>query len=187
MTHTATADDNVTDQILAEVDRLKRRARRMTRCEADADDLVQETVLRAFRARSRFEEGTSMTAWTSTIMRRVVLTDAMRAKRRATRNDTDAGEPLERAPDLSWDNAGGVPTYANLVERLEDRVKHALDLLPEYCKAPFLFSVVGDLSCAEIAARLRIPKGTVMSRIHRARERMKSRLVYGGQAGASAA
>jgi len=173
-------DDRITDLILAEEESMRRRARRMTRCEADADDLVQETVLRAFRARDRFMPGSSMSAWTSTIMRRVVLTDAMRAKRRATRNDTDAGEPLERAPDTTFERADAPPTYARLVERLDDRVKRALDQVPEYCRTPFLLSVVGELSCAEIASRLGVPEGTVMSRIHRARERMKCRLVYAG-------
>jgi predicted RNA polymerase sigma factor len=58
-------------------------------------------------------------------------------------------------------------------------VKAAIDRVPEVYRGPFLMSVVEDLSCAEIAERLGVPQGTVMSRVHRARERLKSELIYG--------
>src|SRR5262245_52803943 len=91
----APVHENPTELILGEEGRLKRLARRLTRCQADADDLVQTTLLRAYRARSRFEPGTSIRAWTATILRRVFLTDTARSKRRGLENDTDAGEPLD--------------------------------------------------------------------------------------------
>jgi RNA polymerase sigma-70 factor (ECF subfamily) len=170
----------VTDMILAEELRLRRMARRLVRCESDADDLVQDTLLRAFRARDRFEPGTSVRAWTTTILRRVFLTGVNRGRRRGLANDTDAGAPLDRAAGVAAPTAEDErPALASLFERLDDRVKTALERVPELYRTPFLLSVLDEMSCAEIAARLGVPEGTVMSRIHRAREKLKADLVYG--------
>jgi RNA polymerase sigma-70 factor, ECF subfamily len=171
--------DAVTELLLAEQETLRRLARRLARCEADADDLVQNTLLRAYRARDRFVPGTSIRAWLATILRRVFLTDFQRTKRRGLENDTDADDALERT-------AGSMPpstcersiSQTELLERLDDPVKRALEHVPDVYRVPFLLSLVEDLTCAEIARRLRVPEGTVMSRIHRAREHMKRELVY---------
>jgi RNA polymerase sigma-70 factor (ECF subfamily) len=174
-----TTHDTVTSLILGEEDRLRRLARRLTRCDADADDLVQDTLLRAYRARDRFEPGTSIRAWTATILRRVFLTGVFRTKRRGLETDTDAGEPLDRtagtaAPSMS----DRVPLLHWLLDRLDDPVKHAIEHVPDVYRIPFLLASVEDLTCAEIAERLGVPEGTVMSRIHRARERLKRDLLY---------
>ena len=95
---TAVAQDTV-QLILAEEGSLRRYARRLARCEADADDLVQDTLLRAYQARERFEPGTSVSAWTATILRRVFLTGVARAKRRGIETDTDVGRALATAPE----------------------------------------------------------------------------------------
>ena len=176
------------DLILAEREHLHRVARRLTRCDADADDLVQDTLLRACRACARFQPGTSIRAWTTTILRRVFLTDAIRAKRRGLETDTDAGEPLERtpgSPPVTY--ADNAPTLQALGECLDDSVKRALDRVPEVYRVPFYLAVIEDLTCAEIARRLAVPEGTVMSRIHRARERLKRDLVYDRRASSAAA
>lgn len=173
------SNDLVTDLILAEEPVLRRLARRLTRCDADAEDLVQNTLLRAFRARGRFEPGTSIRAWTATILRRVFLTDVVRAKRRGVETDTDAGDPLERAAgSLAPTSLEETPNFDRLAERLEDPVKRALERVPEVYRVPFLLAIVEDLTCSEIARRLGIPEGTAMSRIHRAREHLKRDLVY---------
>ena len=185
---TARSAPPTVDLILAEQDHLQRVARRLTRCDADADDLVQDTLLRAYRACARFEPGTSIRAWTTTILRRVFLTDAIRSKRRGLETDTDAGEPLDRTsgapPVTTRDHA---PTLDELGERLDDPVKRALERVPEVYRVPFYLAVIEDLTCAEIARRLGVPEGTVMSRIHRARERLKRDLVYDRRAAAAAA
>jgi RNA polymerase sigma-70 factor (ECF subfamily) len=171
--------DQTVDLILAEEDRLRRVARRLTRCAADADDLVQDTLMRAFRARNRFEPGTSIRAWTTTILRRVLLTDVMRSRRRKLATDTDAGSPLDRAPGAAAPSScERTTTIEALSERLEDPVKRALERVPEVYRTPFLLAIVEELTCAEIATRLDVPVGTVMSRIHRARETMKRDLVH---------
>lgn len=173
-----TADTTV-DLILAEEEHLRRVARRLARCEADIDDLVQDTLLRAYRARDRFQPGTSIRAWTTTILRRVFLTGAIRTKRRGLETDTDAGEPLGRTAGPSPSSMlEHTPTLVSMAEGLDDTVKRALDRVPEIYRVPFYLSVIEDLTCSEIARRLGVPEGTVMSRIHRARERLKRDLVY---------
>jgi RNA polymerase sigma-70 factor (ECF subfamily) len=170
--------DQTVRLILAEESRLRRVATRLTRCAADADDLVQDTLMRAFRARRRFQPGTSIRAWTTTILRRVFLTDTLRAKRRRLETDTDAGEPLERTPGTTSPTSRDTTlTLEALSERLEDPIKRALDRVPDVYRTPFLMSIVESLTCAEIARRLGVPDGTVMSRIHRARESMKRDLL----------
>lgn len=171
--------EGVTDLILAEEEYLRRLARRLTRCEADADDLVQSTLLRAYRARENFQPGTSIRAWTATILRRVFLTDVIQSRRRRIENDTDAGELLDRSPGSPWSSIDAHPSIQRLLEGVDDDVKRAIERVPREFLVPFLLSVVEDLSCAEIAARLGVPEGTVMSRIYRARERVKRDLVYG--------
>jgi RNA polymerase sigma-70 factor, ECF subfamily len=162
------------DLILAEEGRLRRVARRFARCEADVDDLVQDTLLRAYKARERFIPGTSIRAWTSTILRRVFLTGALRSKRRQTETDTDAGDPLDEAPGGSMPlKAEFVPEYSQVAETLDDSLKNAIDRVPEVYRKPLLLAAVESLSCGEIAKRLEVPEGTVMSRIHRARQRIK--------------
>jgi RNA polymerase sigma-70 factor (ECF subfamily) len=171
--------DQTVNLILAEETRLRRVAARLTRCAADADDLVQDTLLRAFRARRRFQPGTSIRAWTTTILRRVFLTGALRAKRRRLETDTDSGEPLERVPGaVAPTSRDATLSLEALSERLEDPVKRALDRVPDVYRTPLLMSLVESLTCSEIAERLGVPDGTVMSRIHRARESMKRDLVH---------
>jgi RNA polymerase sigma-70 factor (ECF subfamily) len=162
------------DVILAEEANLKRFARRLVRCESDADDLVQETLLRAFRARDRFLPGTSVRAWTTTILRRVFLTGAIRTRRRGMVTETACGETFEVAEDRSqsWPN-DVEPTLEALISTLDDPFRWALERVPVLYRQAFCMSVIQELSCAEIAAKLRVPKGTAMSRVHRARESLR--------------
>ena len=163
-------------EALVHLDSLYRVALRLTGNPAEADDLVQETMLRAYRARDRFEPGTSIRAWTTTILRRVFLTGAINAKRRGLQNDTDAGRPLDVARSRVQPPSDEPLDVRSLGEELEDAVKQALDRVPEVYRTSFFLSVVRRLSCEEIGEQLRVPAGTVMSRIHRARERLRGDL-----------
>lgn len=175
------------DLILAEEDHLRRVARRLTRCAADADDLVQDALLRAYRARDRFEPGTSIRAWTTTILRRVFLTGAIRNKRRRLENDTDAGAPLDSRPGRSAGiECEQLPRMDVIAESLDEDLKKALDRVPETYRRPFYLAAIEDLTCAEIASILGVPEGTVMSRIHRARQRLKHDLAASAAAKATA-
>lgn len=163
-----------TDKILVEQPFLKRLALRLSRRSSDADDLVQETILRAYNARDRFRTGTSMRAWLATILRRLFLTESIKEQRRRTQTDTDLGAPLveARQPDiLPSDPQAFDPESA--LEHVGDRIHRAFGRLPETYRAPFVLFALDGLSYAEIAGRLRVPIGTVMSRIHRARVRLR--------------
>ena len=172
---------HVTDQILAEQAFLSQLALRLARRKADADDLVQETLLRAYNARDRFQDGTSMRAWLATILRRLFLTGAIKAKRRATQTDTDAGDVIHLSGAVSRDK--GMPlSYEETLEYVDDSRKSALVRLPETYRVPFVMFALEGISYAEIAEQLRIPVGTVMSRIHRARQRLKAGLAESKEA-----
>jgi RNA polymerase sigma-70 factor (ECF subfamily) len=173
--------DVTVELILGEAPNLRGIARRLTRSEPDTEDLVQETLLRAFDARGRFRPGTSVRAWTTTIMRRLFLTGAIRAKRRGLRTETDAGLTLDAsaARDVarSDDRAHDVES---LDDALDDRVKLALGRVPEVYRTAFLLSAVCEMTYEEIGHQLRVPVGTVMSRLHRARRRLQDDLARQG-------
>jgi RNA polymerase sigma-70 factor (ECF subfamily) len=163
-----------TDKILVEQPFLRRLALRLSRRQDTAEDLVQETMLRAYKARDRFETGTSMRAWLATILRRLFLTSAYKDQRRRTETDTDLGEPIGLLSDT-----GEVPefppgvTYDRALDRVPDRVRRAFVRMPDTYRTPFVLFALDGLTYAEIAIRLRVPIGTVMSRIHRARHRLR--------------
>ena len=171
---TTTCCESTVDLILGEQRYLRGVARRLVRCHSDADDLVQDTLLRAFHARDRFRPGTSVRAWTSTILRRVFLTGAKRAKRRGLQTDTDSGGALDAAVDRSTAPCGDeAPNVDAIKDRLDQEVNRALRRIPEIYRTSFLLATVRNLSCREISRELHVPTGTVMSRIHRARVRLR--------------
>lgn len=174
-----------TDRILREESFLRRLARRIVRRDADADDLVQETLLRAYAARDRFRTGSSMRAWLATILRRLFLTASITEQRRRTRPATDVGGgapgasstdevgPLDRIAGPEYDPSR--MAEADFRDHMSDRLHRAYTGLPDTYRQPFILFALDGLSYAEIASRLRIPVGTVMSRIHRARTRLRER------------
>jgi RNA polymerase sigma-70 factor, ECF subfamily len=172
-----TADDTV-GLILAEIPFLRRLATSVVRQAADADDLVQETVFRAFRARDRFRPGSSIRAWLSTILIRASLTAALTRNRRGTCSWTDAGLAVD---DLS-ERGNGEPSgeeacdFASVEQHLDDRLRNALLQLSAHYREPFCLYVLRGLTYQAIARRLGVPVGTVMSRIFRARSRLRTEL-----------
>ncbi len=177
MTMTTTCTDSTVELILGEERHLHNVARRLVRCQSDSDDLVQETMLRAYHARDRFQPGTSVRAWMTTILRRLYLTDAIRAKRRRLQTDTDSGRVIDATIGrTSSSHEDPTPDVQSLGDRLDDAVKQALDRVPEIYRTTLFLSVVRGMSCKEIGAHLRVPCGTVMSRVHRARKRLRSDL-----------
>jgi RNA polymerase sigma-70 factor (ECF subfamily) len=161
------------DVILAEEDYMRRVARRLTRSEADADDLLQETLLRAFRASNRFTPGTNVRAWMATIMRRVFLTQSCRARRHHESSETDVGGGIDQRPQPA--RPLGVDV-GRLREHVTDSMWRALQSVPEHYRVAFLLHTVAELRCDEIGERLGIAEGTAMSRCHRARRRLQELL-----------
>jgi RNA polymerase sigma-70 factor (ECF subfamily) len=180
---TMTGLDSTADLILGEEQHLRIVARRLARCESDADDLVQETLLKAYGARARFRPGTSVRAWTTTILRRCFLGGALRAKRRGLLTDTDAGGPLDVALDRPQSPLAN-PTLDDqaIDEWLDDNVKRALHRVPDVYRTPFVLAAIRDMSYQAIGKTLQVPVGTVMSRIHRARIRLRRDLARHRQA-----
>ena len=158
---------------LASVDSLYRTALRLTRIPADAEDLVQETYLKAFRAADQFEPGTNLRAWLFTILHN---TARNRARDLARESVTVDSELIERAADLS--PAGPVDTPESLLLRdtLAPELQAAIDELPEAFRQAVWLRDVEEFSYAEIADVLNIPPGTVMSRISRGRRMLFDRL-----------
>jgi RNA polymerase sigma-70 factor (ECF subfamily) len=154
-------------EALASLDSLYRAALRLTRVPADAEDLVQETYLKAFRAADSFEPGTNLRAWLFTILHN---TARNRARDRARDTVAVDSEVVERATDFA--PATGRPETPEtllLRETLAPELQAAIDALPEAFRQAVWLRDVEEFSYAEIAKMLQIPIGTVMSRISRGR------------------
>jgi RNA polymerase sigma-70 factor, ECF subfamily len=163
--------------VLPEVDVLLRVARSLTRRAADAEDLVQDTLLRAFQGIDGFD-GAHPRAWLLTIMRNAHI-NRNRRRRPELLDDQDAA--FER---LAATEGLGAETPEGLVvgETFDQVVTDALAALPDRFRAVVTLVDVEGLSYAEAAEALGVPVGTVMSRLHRARARMRQRLVAAGLA-----
>jgi RNA polymerase sigma-70 factor, ECF subfamily len=165
---------------LASVDGLYRTARRLTRSPADAEDLVQETYLKAFRSADRFEPGTNLRAWLYTILHNTARNQVRDRAREAISADPDT---IERAADLVA--AGGAPGLSSpaatpeallLRDVLAPEIQEAIDTMPEAFRQAVWLRDVEGFSYAEIAEMLSVPIGTVMSRISRGRRLLFERL-----------
>src|SRR4030081_894628 len=164
-------------EALGYVDSLYRTAMRLTRHPADAEDLVQETYLKAFRAAHRFEPGTNLRAWLFTILHNAARN---RARDRARDAVTIDSETVERAADVApgagLPAAGDTPESLLLRETLGPDLQAAVDALPDAFRQAVWLRDVEEFSYAEIAEMLSIPVGTWMSRISRGREALFERL-----------
>lgn len=145
--------------IAALVPSLRARATRLTRSRADADDLLQETVLRALRFESTFERGTNLRAWMHQILESVFISGC----RRRVRERSALGR-FAQDPTLS--SASSPEPVLRLVS---DRVDVALRSLPDKFREVVELVDLEDHTYREAADELRIPVGTVMSRLFRAR------------------
>ena len=165
-------------EALASVDSLYRTALRLTRVPADAEDLVQETYLKAFRAADTFEPGTNLRAWLFTILHN---TARNRARDRARDAVTVNSETVDQAADgPTYDGTAPVLTPEALLLRdtLTPELQAAIDELPPSFREAVWLHDVEEFSYAEIASMLNIPAGTVMSRISRGRRMLFDRLQH---------
>jgi RNA polymerase sigma-70 factor (ECF subfamily) len=154
-------------------------ALRMTRNPADAEDLVQETYLRAYRAFDSFQEGTNLKAWLYRILTNTFINQYRAAKRRPEQSDIEDVEDLylyRRLGGLEAAMAGRSPETEVLEGIPDAEVKEALESLPEQFRMAVLLADVEGFAYKEIAEILDIPIGTVMSRLHRGRKQLQKRL-----------
>ena len=161
------------------MDGLYSAAMRMTRNAADAEDLVQETYLKAFNAYERFEAGTNLKAWMYRILTNSYINAYRKKQRRPDESDIDDIEDLYLYRRLGGAESAVLSRSAEdeLLEMFgEDEVKLALEDLPEHYRMPILLADVEGFAYKEIAEILDLPIGTVMSRLHRGRKQLQKRL-----------
>lgn len=156
---------------------LLRTARRLTLSQADAEDLVQDTLMNAYSGFHRFEPGTNLQAWLFRIMHnRWISTHRMKQRR------PDTFSVAEFTDNDMLGSAG----HSAIAERsaedraldlfCDDRIRDAVLTLPEGFRTVLYYADIEGLTYAETAARMDIPLGTVMSRIARSRERLRAAL-----------
>lgn len=167
-------------EAISNIDGLYRTALRLTRAPADAEDLVQETYLKAFRSADRFEPGTNLRAWLYTILHN---TARNRARDRARDAVTVDSETVDQAaegasPYGAFGDLGQPETPESLLlkDALTPDVQTAIDALPDAFRQAVWLRDVEEFSYAEIGEMLGIPPGTVMSRISRGRRMLFERL-----------
>lgn len=154
-------------------------AMRMTRNPADAEDLVQETYLRAYRGFGGFEQGSNLKAWLYRILTNTFINQYRARQRRPDETELDEAEDLYLFRRLSGLEAAQMGRSAEdeLMDWFTDtEVSQALDDLPDNFRVPVLLADVEGFSYKEIAEMLDIPMGTVMSRLHRGRKNLQKAL-----------
>ena len=152
-------------------------ALRMTRNQSDAEDLVQETYLKAFRSYGSFETGTNLKAWLFRILTNTFINTYRAKQRRPQESDLGSVEDLflyKRLPSLAGLSESAEEQLLDLFPAAE--VREAIENLPETFLLPMLLNDVEGFSYKEVAEILDIPIGTVMSRLHRGRKTMHEAL-----------
>jgi len=173
------ADANFERDSLSHLDALYNFALYLTRHPSEADDLVQETYLRAFRGFSGFQEGTNLKAW----LYRILTNSFINTYRKKQREPKTAEGPDDIDEWYLFDRLGSRSTERSAEEDVLDRipdadVKAALESLSENFRLAVLLADVEGFSYKEIAEIMDVPIGTVMSRLHRGRKALEKAL-YG--------
>lgn len=164
-------------EVLPHLDAMHRTALRLTRSPADADDLVQDAVIKAYRFFDSYEAGTNVRAWLLKILTNVFFSKYRRTTLEGNVQTLAATDPVADG----WMSAASMgPTRdpERLVERplLEASVAKVLEELPEDFRTVLVLSDVEGLTYREVAEAMGSPMGTVMSRLHRARRAVAQKL-----------
>lgn len=174
-----TAQDDFTKDAMQFAPQLFSTAMRMTRNKSDAEDLVQETFIKAWRSFHTFQTGTNLRAWLYRIMTNTFINKYNSKQRKPTETELDEVEELylyKRLGSIDQSKLSSSAEDQMLELFTDDEVKNALEELPETFRLPVLLSDVDGFSYKEIAEMLDIPLGTVMSRLHRGRKLMQKML-----------
>jgi RNA polymerase sigma-70 factor (ECF subfamily) len=166
--------DSLVEPILASAFRV---AIGLTRNQDDAEDLVQDAVLRAHKGFESFEYGTNFKAWFFRILFNCFRTEYRRRRRRADVVSFDEGVERHIAADAPAEVSGSFADAPDALRRLHaEQITAALRTLPEEYRGVATMYFVDDLSYQEMAEALDIPVGTVRSRLHRGRKMLQARL-----------
>lgn len=166
---------------LSHMDALYRTALRMTRKKEDAEDLVQETYSKAFRSASQFQAGTNLKAWLFRILTNSYINEYRKRSRRPKQVDVAGVEDddffffNQMVNNGAWKPERSAEETV-LSQLVDHEVREALEGIPESFRIPVLLADIEDFSYKEIAAMLKIPIGTVMSRLYRGRRLLERAL-----------
>ncbi len=175
---TAGDKERFTEGTLPLLDSLYASALRMTRNPADAEDLVQETMLRAYRSFDRFEPGTNLKAWLFRIMTNAYINTYRKKQREPKKISSEEIEDFDLYQELKNhdDQFSQTPERIVLDSLVDSDIIEAIDDLPEQFRLAVVLSDVEGFSYAEMAEIMDVPLGTVMSRLHRGRKALQKRL-----------
>ena len=179
MTVHMTTREDFTHDAMQHAPQLFSTAMRMTRNRSDAEDLVQETFIKAWRSFATYQQGTNLRAWLFRIMTNTYINKYNAQQRKPTETELDDVEELflyKRLGSVDQSQLSQSAEDQMLSLFTDDEVKKALEELPDQFRIPVLMSDVEGFSYKEIAEILEIPLGTVMSRLHRGRKSMPKML-----------
>ncbi|HET7789282.1 MAG TPA: sigma-70 family RNA polymerase sigma factor [Gemmatimonadales bacterium] len=159
-------------EALVHLDALHRVALRLSGNASDADDLVQETLLKAYRAWDQYQPGTNAKGWLLTILRNAFINEYRRRSRHPETVDLDSIEPFAVFEDVQDKD----PQGAFFDRIVDDEVLRAIDALPLAFRETVVLSDVEGLPYQEVAKILDVPVGTVKSRLFRARQMLQAKL-----------
>lgn len=162
------------EMVQPHLSRLFAAGRRLTGNESDAEDLLQDTLFRAFRNREKFQLGTNLAAWLLKIQTNLFLNAVRQRKSRPPLVDIDIAEAFYR--EARNVDSPSSPRHLPLEECLDDEVIAALGDLPEDFRTVVSLAVFESFTYAEIAETVGCPIGTVMSRLYRGRRLLREKL-----------
>jgi len=181
----AAADSDFERQALPFLDALYNTGLRMTRNPQDAEDLVQETYLKAYRHFEKFEPGTNLKAWLFKILKNTFINEYRKRQQAPPASDfAEIEESFEREGGGDGVQPIKTPEDEALENVFDEGVQRALDALPSDYRMVVLLADVEGFSYREIAEILEIPVGTVMSRLYRGRKQLEAEMLrYGREHG----
>ena len=161
------------------MDSLYSTAYRMSRNRQDAEDLLQETYLRAYKYYDKFQEGTNFKAWLFKILKNTFINRYRKRQRQPLKNSFDEieGSFESKLLESPLTARGATPEEELMVDALDQDVQQALEALPEDYRTAVELADLQGLSYREIADQLGIPLGTVMSRLYRGRRKLEAVLL----------
>ena len=170
---------NFEAEVLPFMDSLYSTAYRMSRNRQDAEDLLQETYLRAYKYYDKFQEGTNFKAWLFKILKNTFINRYRKRQRQPLKNSFDEieGSFESKLLESPLTARGATPEEELMVDALDQDVQQALEALPEDYRTAVELADLQGLSYREIADQLDIPLGTVMSRLYRGRRKLEAVLL----------
>lgn len=159
-------------EALTHMESLYNAALYMTRSPGEAEDLVQETFLKAYRFWDRYEPGTNCKAWLFRILTNTFINRNRKKQKLFTEID-DAAAEASSAPQFEYSSFYGTPESAYLQQLFPEHVQQAVESLPDNFRLPVILADLHDFSYKEIADIMDCPVGTVMSRLFRGRKKLQ--------------